>query len=140
MTFARVRYFSGFRRLRGVRSALLARCTSQHAAAARIEFLRDASIYPCPTAVLVRREALKAVGGFDPRFRKVRTDLVAWTKINTHYTVHADSRIVARYRQHPASSVAQMNAAGDYLRFELAFYRWLLRYIEGLPSAVTANR
>jgi hypothetical protein len=101
-----------------------------------LEFLRDASIYPCPTAVLVRRKALDAVGGFDPRFRKVRTDLVAWTKINTHYTVHADSRIVARYRQHPASSVAQMNAAGDYLRFELAFYRWLLRYIEGLPSAV----
>ncbi len=101
-----------------------------------LEFLRDASIYPCPTAVLVRREALRAVSGFDPRFRKVRTDLVAWTKINTHFAVHADSRIVARYRQHPASSVAQMNAAGDYLQYELAFYRWLLRYIEGLPPAV----
>ena len=101
-----------------------------------LEFLRDASIYPCPTAVLARREAMGAVGGFDPHFRKVRTDLVAWTKINTRFAVHADSHIVARYRQHPTSSVAVMNAAGDYLHYELAFYRWLLRYIEGLPPAV----
>ena len=138
MTFARVRYFSDdphaaleydqpFGSLReGV----------YEPPQLTLEFLRDASIYPCPTAVLLRREALGAVGGFDPRFRKVRTDLVAWTKINTHYAVHADSRIVARYRQHPASSVAQMNAAGDYLHYELAFYRWLLRYIESLPPAV----
>jgi glycosyltransferase involved in cell wall biosynthesis len=103
-----------------------------------LEFLLDASIYPCPTAVLVRRDALRAVGGFDPGFRKVRTDLVAWTKINTHYIVHADPTIVARYRQHPASSVAQMNAAGEFLKYELDFYRWLLRYIERLPSEVRA--
>jgi hypothetical protein len=101
-----------------------------------LEFLHDASIYPCPTAVLVRREALGAVGGFEPSFRRVRTDLVAWTKINTHYAVHADSSIVARYRQHAASSVAQMNAADGYLHYELAFYRWLLHYIEGLPTPI----
>lgn len=104
-----------------------------------LEFLRDASVYPCPTAVLVRRGAFAAVGGFDPRFRKVRTDLVAWTRINTRFPVHADAQIVARYRQHPASSVAQMGAAGRYLRYELAFYDWLLRYIESLRPAVRAE-
>jgi len=141
MTFARVRYFSDdpqdapefdqpFGALReGVYSP----------PQLTLEFLRDASVYPCPTAVLVRREALRAVGGFDPRFRKVRTDLVAWTKINTHFPVHADACVVARYRQHPASSVGQMTAAGDYLRYELAFYDWLLRYIETLPAGVRAE-
>ncbi|MCX6026229.1 MAG: glycosyltransferase [Chloroflexi bacterium] len=99
-------------------------------------FLRDAAIYPCPSATLIHKDALLSVGGFDRRFHKVRTDLAAWTKLTASFPVYADDRVVARYRQHPASSVAQMNAAGDYLHYELAFYRWLLRYIESLAPAV----
>ncbi len=141
MTFARVRYFSD--------DSQAAAEFDQPFGALRegvyvpprltLEFLRDASVYPCPTAVLVRREALNVVGGFDPRFRRVRTDLVAWTKINTRFPVHADAQVVARYRQHAASAVAQMTAAGEYLRYELAFYDWLLRYIESLPPSVRAE-
>lgn len=140
MTFARVRYFSDDARSAPDYDQPFAPLQEGLYEPPRLtlEFLRDASIYPCPTAVLVRREALRAVGGFDPGFRKVRTDLVAWTKINTHYIVHADSTIVARYRQHSASSVAQMNAEGEFLKYELAFCRWLLRYIERLPSEVRA--
>ncbi len=141
MTFARVRYFSddphGAAEFDQPFGALHEGLYAPPKLT--LEFLRDASVYPCPTAVLVRREALQAVGGFDPRFRKVRTDLVAWTKINTRFAVHADAQIVARYRQHASSSVAEMNATGDYLRYELAFYDWLLHYIETLAPAVRAE-
>jgi glycosyltransferase involved in cell wall biosynthesis len=102
-----------------------------------VEFLRDADIYPCPTATLIRRCALREVGGFEEQFRKVRTDLAVWVKLSMNYPVYADSAVVARYRQHGVSSVAEVFGDPDlYHRNEVAFWDWLLRYLGGFPAAV----
>jgi glycosyltransferase involved in cell wall biosynthesis len=102
-----------------------------------VEFLRDANIYPCPTATLIRRSALREVGGFEEQFRKVRTDLAVWVKLSMHFPVCADSAVVARYRQHGASSVAEVFRDPDlYHRNEVAFYDWLLQYLGSFPAAV----
>jgi glycosyltransferase involved in cell wall biosynthesis len=100
-------------------------------------FLRDANIYPCPTATLLRREALAAVGGFEERFRKVRTDLAVWAKLSLRFPVRADSGFVARYRQHGQSSVARMfSDPKAHRRNEMEFWNWLLGYLDALPRKI----
>jgi len=100
-----------------------------------VEFLKNADIYPCPTATLIRRAALSEVGGFEERFRKVRTDMAVWAKLSLHFPVRADSGIVARYRQHGQSSVAKLFGDEDaYRKNELEFWTWLLDYLDGLPA------
>jgi glycosyltransferase involved in cell wall biosynthesis len=101
------------------------------------EFLRDSNIYPCPTATLIRRSALLEVGGFEERFRKVRTDLAVWVKLSVHYPVDADPAFVARYRQHGQSSVARMFGDPEaYQKNEMDFWSWLLQYFDGLPAGI----
>jgi glycosyltransferase involved in cell wall biosynthesis len=102
-----------------------------------MEFLRNADIYPCPTATLIRRSALMEVEGFEERFRKVRTDLALWVKLSTRFPVRADSAFAARYRQHGQSSVAKMFGDPDaYHKNELDFWGWLLHYLNSLPAAI----
>lgn len=101
-----------------------------------VEFLRDANIYPCPSATLLRRAPLLELGGFEETIRKVRTDLAVWVKVTTHFSVYADPTIVARYRQNPRSSVAVMFSNEDrYRQNEIAFCHWLLTYLDQLPRA-----
>jgi glycosyltransferase involved in cell wall biosynthesis len=102
-----------------------------------VAFLRDANIYPCPTATLIRRSALIEVGGFEERFRKVRTDLAVWAKLSLHFPVRADSGFAARYRQHGQSSVAQMFGDPEaHRRNEREFWSWLLGYLDPLPAGL----
>jgi glycosyltransferase involved in cell wall biosynthesis len=102
-----------------------------------VEFLRNADIYPCPTATLIRRAALVEVGGLEERFRKVRTDLAMWVKLSLRFPVRADSTFVARYRQHGQSSVAKMFGDPDaYRRNELDFWGWLLQYLDSMPAGI----
>ncbi len=100
-----------------------------------VAFLRDANIYPCPTATLIRHSALNEVGGFEERFRKVRTDMAVWAKLSLRYPVRADSAFVARYRQHGQSSVAKLFSDPEALRKnEMEFWSWLLDYLNALPG------
>jgi glycosyltransferase involved in cell wall biosynthesis len=105
-----------------------------------VEFLRDANIYPCPTATLIRRSALMQVGGFEERFRKVRTDLAVWAKLSLHFSIRADSGFVARYRQHGQSSVAQMfTDPAAHRKNEMEFWTWLLDYLNALPGGLRSG-
>ncbi len=102
-----------------------------------VAFLRDANVYPCPTATLIRRSALVSVGGFEERFRKVRTDLAVWSKLSLNYPVCADSSFAARYRQHGQSSVAQLfNDPVAHRKNEMEFWSWLLGYLEHFPEKI----
>jgi glycosyltransferase involved in cell wall biosynthesis len=102
-----------------------------------VAFLRDSNIYPCPTATLIRKSALEQVGGFEERFRKVRTDLAVWSKLSLNFPIRADSSFVARYRQHGQSSVARMFGDPEANRKnELEFWSWLLDYLNGLPEKI----
>jgi glycosyltransferase involved in cell wall biosynthesis len=102
-----------------------------------VAFLRDANIYPCPTATLIRRDALSEIGGFEERFRKVRTDLAVWAKLSLNFPVRADSGFAARYRQHGQSSVAQMFGNPEaHRKNEMVFWTWLLGYLEPLSPAL----
>jgi glycosyltransferase involved in cell wall biosynthesis len=102
-----------------------------------VAFLKDSNVYPCPTATLIRRSALTETGGFEERFRQVRTDLAVWAKLSLRFPVRADSAIVARYRQHGQSSVSKMFSDPEaHRRNEMEFWTWLLEYCNGLPEKI----
>ncbi|MBN2084361.1 MAG: glycosyltransferase family 2 protein [Anaerolineales bacterium] len=102
-----------------------------------VAFLRDANIYPCPTATLIRRSALLSAGGFEERFRKVRTDMAVWAKLSLNFPVRADSAFVARYRQHGQSSVALLfSDPAAHQKNELEFWSWLLGYLDRFPDSI----
>ena len=130
MTFARVHYFfrqSGGGEAAGTSRSRRSKTGSIDPPELTVAFLRDANIYPCPTATLIRRSALQTVGGFEERFRKVRTDMAVWAKLSLNFPVRADSAFVARYRQHGQSSVAQLFSDPDaHRKNEMEFWSWLL--------------
>lgn len=84
---------------------------------------------PCPSDVMVRRDALAAVGGFEDRFTGSFEDCAAFGKIFATLPVWFSTQIWLDYRIHPGSSVAGMIGGGHYparRRFFLHWYRgWL---------------
>lgn len=97
------------------------------------DFLLDANVYPCPSATLIRADALRSVGGFEERFQKVRTDLAVWVKLSARFPVYADPTILVRYRQHAESSVARLFRDENlYTANELLFAEWLADHVETL--------
>jgi glycosyltransferase involved in cell wall biosynthesis len=99
-------------------------------------FYRHNEVYPCPSATLIRLQDFRDIGGFEDRFRKIRTDLAAWTKLATHGPVYADDFIGGRYRQHAGSSVAESAQQGLAFAYDRKFFEWALAYVETIPAPV----
>jgi glycosyltransferase involved in cell wall biosynthesis len=60
----------------------------------------------CVNSVLVRRDVLAAVGGFDKAFPDFYEDFVLWMKIAVTWPVYVSDRTWDRYRQHPGNASA----------------------------------
>ena len=91
-------------------------------------FLRNKAAVP--SGMLVHREVIDQLGGFDDRFRGEYEDQVFCTKICLNAPVFASGRCWYRYRQHPGSCVStgQRNGATNAAR--LRFLDWLAAYLE----------
>lgn len=84
---------------------------------------------PCTCGVMIRREALDAVGGFEERFA-LYEDQSLWAKLFLSHSVFVSNACHALYRQHPGSTSATAQSRGDYdnygaHRAQDAFFRWL---------------
>jgi hypothetical protein len=75
--------------------------------------LLNRSHVPCTCAVLIRRRALEAVGGFDERFY-LYEDQTLWVKLFLQYDAYVDGYVGARYRRHSASITSQEPGSGRY--------------------------
>ena len=96
--------------------------------------LRHRGQVPCTCAVLLRRSACRAVGGFEPAFR-LYEDQTLWTKVFLRYPVFVSARSTTRYRQHDASVSARARNAGDYHRWrphaaEARFLEWMRTHVD----------
>lgn len=85
-------------------------------------------------SLLVRRDTVTGVGGFEERFRGMYEDQVFLFKLCLAHPVFVESGSWDRYRQHPESFVARERRGGndprrDVTREQRGFLEWLGRHL-----------
>jgi glycosyltransferase involved in cell wall biosynthesis len=91
--------------------------------------LRDEGISPCTCSMLIRREVLEQLGGFEERFRGMYEDQAFVAKLCLEHAVVASDECSYRYRQHPDSACAVAERTGARLDARTVFLDWLEGYL-----------
>jgi glycosyltransferase involved in cell wall biosynthesis len=94
-----------------------------------VKFLRGDAPVPCPSDVMVRREAVEAVGGFEESFRRIFTDQVFYAKLCTRFPIYVSGQCWFKYRKHSNSSVSVVKKGGQWRAERLNYLRWLEGYL-----------
>ena len=88
---------------------------------------------PCPSALILTREAIESAGGFEESFIKefgMYEDQAFLSKIYLKERVYISDACNNRYRQRPESIVKTVQAAGQYDRVRKHFLEWLERDLQ----------
>ncbi len=70
-------------------------------------YLSDDAITPCPSSVLLQRDLLIRLGGFNPAFRDLYEDIVCWIKVGLEAPILPSNSCWSKYRQHADSACAK---------------------------------
>ncbi len=92
---------------------------------------------PCPSDILLRREAVEAVHGFEEHFtgaRQIYEDQGFLAKLYLAWPVLFADAVWLDYRQHPGSCVATVTRDGRYDDVRLYFLTWFEGYLDRLPG------
>ena len=92
-------------------------------------FLQDGGTVPCMGSVLVRREAIQSVGGWENTFKFIYTDQVFHAKICLNWPVLPCSGCYDRYRQHEASSWHTVERTNRAYAARYNYLLWLEKYL-----------
>jgi glycosyltransferase involved in cell wall biosynthesis len=84
-----------------------------------------------PSGMLLRRELVEYVGGFEESFRDLYEDQVFAAKVCRTTPVYVSGRCWYRYRQHPGSACLTAQREGRLDASRAPFLRWLVAYLEG---------
>jgi glycosyltransferase involved in cell wall biosynthesis len=87
---------------------------------------------PCPSDLLLKRDAIVQVGGFEEKFAGIRSvyeDQAFVTKMSLHKPIYVSSRCWDRYRLHPESIVAKVIATGQFPAARSFYLEWLWNYL-----------
>ena len=90
-------------------------------------FLRDKATKP--SGILVRRQIIEQLGGFEDSFRGEYEDQVFCAKICLSAPIFASGQCWYRYRQHPDSCYLTAQRTGDTYSARLRFLNWLAMYL-----------
>lgn len=116
--------------------------------------LEERGDVPCTCGVMIRKEVLDAVGGFEERF-ELYEDQSLWVKLLLSYPVRVIPGCHAAYRQHGASTSSAAIASGAYSQnvahpARTQFLAWIGDYaraqrapssvLRSLAIATAANR
>lgn len=97
---------------------------------------------PSMSDLLIRTAAIRAVNGFEPRFRSAYEDQAFLAKLYLQSTLFVSGRVWSDYRLHDGSCMAQVTREGRYREVRADFLEWFERYLASTPekqySAVTA--
>lgn len=77
-------------------------------------FLRNETAVCTVNSVMVRREVIDAVGGFDESFPDFYEDFVLWIKVALRWPIYVSGHTWDRYRQHPGNACAMAERDGWY--------------------------
>jgi glycosyltransferase involved in cell wall biosynthesis/SAM-dependent methyltransferase len=94
-------------------------------------FLQKAAI-PCPCSILIRREALERVGGFEESFVGISApyeDQAFCAKLFLNERVLAIDECWDRYRQHADSAVSRLESNNCHYMARSIFLEWLAQYL-----------
>lgn len=94
-----------------------------------VHFLGVEGDSPCTCSVLVRREALEQVRGFEEIFRGMYEDQVFFAKLCLKAPVFVSEYCSARYRQHPHSVCSIAEQSGQLAANRPVFLKWLRTYL-----------
>jgi glycosyltransferase involved in cell wall biosynthesis len=95
-----------------------------------VPFLRRVAHTPCPSDIMVRRQAVRAIGGFEPLFTGMCEDLVFFAKLFLAAPAFASARTWIRYRQHPDSTYAISKRSPGHALTRLNYLAWFRDYLE----------
>jgi len=100
-------------------------------------FLRGEAQTPGTCGILVRRDAVERVGGFEEAFRGMFEDQVFVCKVCLEFPVFVSGESHDRYRQHPASHARRALAAGATRApgMPSPAYERFLTWLEGYVTA-----
>jgi glycosyltransferase involved in cell wall biosynthesis len=92
-------------------------------------FLQKRTAIPCMCSLVVKREVLTAIGGFEETFRNMYEDQAFYAKVALETPVIVTNECLDRYRQHPDSCCAQAESAGKTHSAHLFYLDWLTSYL-----------
>lgn len=93
---------------------------------------------PCFGSLMVRRDALDRVGGFEDGFPGLFDDQAFLAKMYLKESVFVSSRCWSKYRRHDASCCAVASRTGQYHRLRRDFLEWFEGYLG--REAITDRR
>jgi glycosyltransferase involved in cell wall biosynthesis len=88
---------------------------------------------PCPSDLMIRRDAIEQIGGFESEFKgdlAMYEDQAFLAKLYLTSRIHVSGRVWLRYRIHEGSIVAMVSRAGNARRVRAYFLAWLTRYLD----------
>jgi glycosyltransferase involved in cell wall biosynthesis len=91
--------------------------------------LQRQALAPCTCSMLLRREVVQAVGGFEAAFRGMHDDQAFIAKVCLSTSILASGECWDRYRQHPDSCYSIARATGQNLSARRFFLEWLKAYL-----------
>lgn len=92
-------------------------------------FLQNEFVIPSPSGVLVRREAVKRVGGSEEAFRSVFDDRTFYAKLSLKEPVFVSDKCWYWYRQHPNQRYRVTLQTGQHHPARLEFFNWLQEFL-----------
>lgn len=92
-------------------------------------FLGKKAISPAPSDVLLRRETIDRVKGFENSFRGLYEDLVFFTKVCLQLPVLVSGECWSRHRQHEGSACSVGRKTGEYRSGYPVFLSWVEQYL-----------
>jgi glycosyltransferase involved in cell wall biosynthesis len=99
-----------------------------------IRFLRNQTRSPGTCSVLLRREVVDVVGGFEEHFRGMYEDQAFFAKVCLLVPVLMMDGCSARYRQHGDSCYSRAKRTGMVAAAERTYLTWLARYVWKHPD------
>lgn len=92
---------------------------------------------PCPSDLLLRRELVSSIGGFEENFvgpLQLYEDIAFLAKVFLAAPVYFSSQVWLNYRIHNDSCVMRVKRDGRYYQARRYFFSWFTRYLATGPT------